>query len=94
MSNVREQVILQDDMLVVKNSQDVQAIVDENHRIAVDGPKWFGEARWRKVGSIPQVIADQWARECGAGPGTQEFMAYAKKKLLSGDYSKFIAKGF
>jgi hypothetical protein len=94
MSDVREKIFTDDGLLVIQSTQDVQAIVEENHRIAMDGAKWVGDARWRKVGSIPEVFADQWARECGAGPGTPEFMEYAKKKLLSGEYSKFVAKGF
>lgn len=40
------------------------------------------------LGSIPMVIASQWAKECGSGIGTKEFGEYAKKKLMSGDYSK------
>ena len=94
MRNLSERVIVEDGKVVIATTQDVQAIVDHNHAIAMDAPKWVGDARWRHVGSIPQVVADQWARECGAGPGTQEFMAYAKKKLQSGEYSKFISKGF
>ena len=94
MSRPVERVIVEDDKLIVAQTQDVQAIVDQNHRIATDGAKWTGQARWRHACSIPQVIADMWARECGAGPGTQEFMEYAKKKLTGGEYSKFLSKGF
>ena len=40
------------------------------------------------LGSIPMNIAGRWARECGAGIGTQEFAEYAKKKLMGGEYAK------
>mgnify|MGYP001951455487 CR=1 FL=1 len=32
----------------------------------------------RHGGTIPSVIAEQWYRECGAAPGTAEFLAYSK----------------
>ena len=48
----------------------------------------------RLAGSIPFVIAEMWARECGANIGSQEFQAYVKKKLMSGDFSKLVANGY
>jgi len=49
-------------------------------------------ANYRHVASIPLVLAEVWAAECGAAVGTHEFGEYAKKKILSGDYAK-IATG-
>lgn len=48
----------------------------------------------RHVGTIPSVIAEQWSRECGAAPGTAEFLAYVQKKLMSGEFSKFATGRF
>jgi hypothetical protein len=39
------------------------------------------------VGSVPVVLAQTWARECGAGIGTREFAEYAKKKILSNEFT-------
>lgn len=43
------------------------------------------------LGSIDPLTAANWARECGHAIGTKPWSAYAKKKLLSGDYAKFQA---
>ena len=40
------------------------------------------------MGSVPLNIANLWARECGSGIGTREFMDYAKKKIVDPSYSK------
>ena len=48
----------------------------------------------RLAGSIPFVVAEMWAKECGAQIGSQEFLEYVKKKLLSGDFSKLVANGY
>lgn len=43
----------------------------------------------RMIGSIDPVTAAIWRKECGAGIGTKEFAAYAKKKLADPDYRRF-----
>lgn len=42
----------------------------------------------RYMGSAPLVVAEIWAKMCGAPPGTREFAEYAHKQLTSGEYSK------
>lgn len=91
--NVTERMLEDDGKLIVRRSQDIQAIVDQNHAESTDAPTMFGEARHRKVGSIPFVIAEQWSRECGAGIGTAEFAEYCKRKIMDGDFAKFRIKG-
>jgi hypothetical protein len=92
-SNVTECMFEDDGTLIVRRSQDIQAIIDQNHEESIDAPTMFGEARHRKVGSIPFVIAEQWSRECGAGIGTAEFAEYCKRKIMDGDFAKFRIKG-
>jgi hypothetical protein len=89
---IGEQYDLVDGKLVIKRSQDVQALIDQNRHEAQEAPSMFGQARVRKLGSIPFVIADQWSRECGAAIGSKEFAEYAKKKLMSGEFSAFKIK--
>jgi hypothetical protein len=91
--NVTERMFEDDGTLIVRRSQDIQAIIDQNHEESIDAPTVFGEARHRKVGSIPFVIAEQWSRECGAGIGTAEFNEYCKRKIMDGDFAKFRIKG-
>lgn len=89
---INEAYDLVDGKLVIKRTQDVQALIDQNRHEAQEAPSMFGQARVRKLGSIPFVIADQWSRECGAGIGSKEFAEYAKKKLMSGEFSAFKIK--
>lgn len=89
---IGEQYDLVDGKLVIKRTQDVQALIDQNRHEAQEAPSMFGQARVRKLGSIPFVIADQWSRECGAAIGSKEFAEYAKKKLMSGEFSAFKIK--
>ena len=39
------------------------------------------------LGSVPLVLAQQWAKECGHAVGTRDFAEFAKKKLMDGEYS-------
>jgi len=43
----------------------------------------------RYLGSAPILVAQIWAKQCGAQPGTREFTEFAHKQLTSGEYSKF-----
>lgn len=43
------------------------------------------------LGSVPLLVCQIWAKECGAAIGTAEFKKYARMKLTTGDYSKFKA---
>lgn len=42
---------------------------------------------FRHIGSIPTVLAAQWARECGFPIGTAGFAEYAKRKLRDSDFA-------
>jgi len=82
----------EDGKLVVKRSQDVQRILDFNKERNIEGHNPNSEMRL--AGSIPFVIAEMWAKECGANIGSQEFQEYVKKKLMSGDFSRLVANGY
>lgn len=81
-----------DGKLVIKKTQDIQSLIDQNAFERENAPSMFGEMAMRKIGSIPLIVAEQWAKECGAGVGTKEFAAYAKRKLMDGDFAKFRIK--
>lgn len=81
-------------MHVQRTNPDVSSLIRRNHEMAADAPSMHGDAAYRYVGSIDAVMAEQWSRECGAGVGTTEWSAYVKKKLQSGEFSKFLVKGF
>lgn len=92
-TGISERMIEQDGKLHITRTQDVQALIDHNKAEADVMPSKFGDAAWRKVGSIPFTLAEEWSKECGAGIGTQEFALYCKRKLLDGDFAAFRIKG-
>jgi hypothetical protein len=52
-----------------------------------------GAAGAKMIGSIDPITAAIWRKECGAGIGTKEFAAYAKKKLADSDFRRFRVGG-
>lgn len=94
MSEIKEIIKEEDGKLYVHRSQDVQKILDHNKVQADIQPNHFGESRMRYVGEIPFVLIETWARECGARIGSEEFMAYVKKKIMDPNYKKLRVKGY
>lgn len=47
-----------------------------------------GPAQGKYLGTVPNIIAVQWAKECGAAIGTKEWGKYAKTKLADGTWKK------
>lgn len=92
-TGIKERMIEQDGKLIINRSQDVEALIAKNKAEAEIMPSMYGEAAWRKVGSIPLTLAEAWSKECGAGVGTKEFALFAKKKLMDGDFAAFRIKG-
>lgn len=84
----------QDGKLTFTRSQDVQTLIDRNRAEAEFMPSMHGQAAVRKVGSIPLVVAEEWARECGCAVGTAGFADHVKRKLADGDFAAFRIKGF
>ena len=92
--DVKERMVEQDGKLIIQRSQEVQGLLDDNARLAAVAPSAHGDAKFRLAGRIPLVVAEQWATECGAAVGTQEFGLYVKKKLLDGDFARLRVRGF
>lgn len=55
----------------------------------VINPRKSKVAGARMIGAIDPITASIWRKECGAGIGTKEFAAYAKKKLADPDFRRF-----
>ena len=92
-TGIVERMIEADGKLHVQRHQDVQDIIEQNKIESQIMPSMYGEAAYRKVGSIPFVVAEEWSRECGAAIGTKEFALFCKKKLMDGDFAAFRIKG-
>jgi hypothetical protein len=84
MPGVREKMVTKDGVVTITKTQDAQPMFDAI-RAAKDLPK---NPTMRYVGSIPLLLGQQWAKECGAAIGTKQWREYAHKKLKSGDFSK------
>lgn len=71
-----------------KKTQDVQGILDAAQDARTSLKKDTGPAGGRFLGTVPVVIAQQWAKECGYSVGTKGWAAYAKTKLADREWSK------
>lgn len=89
MNDIKERMIEEDGKLHIVREQEVSAILKQNQLQREYLPSMYGDARWRKVGSIPKVMVEQWMKECGAALGSKELTEYIKKKLKDSDY-KFL----
>ena len=85
----------QDGKVYVKTTEDVQPLLDANGRLrsVYDEMPSYGR-NGRLAARVPGTVAQNWAKECGAAVGTKEYMAYAKRKLIAGDYQKLRIEGF
>ena len=71
-----------------KKTQDVTAILDAAKDARSELKKDTGPAGGRYLGTVPVLIAQQWAKECGYPVGTRGWANYAKTKLADGEWSK------
>lgn len=87
-----ETTVIDGDNIVVTRQHDVEALLQGiKERSEVTSKYHVGPVGSKWIGSIDTITASNWAKECGAAIGTKEFAAYAKKKLMDPDYSKFRA---
>lgn len=92
--SIKEKILEQDGKLIVSRSQDVEALLKDNQRLANELPSMHGDHAGRFVARVPLVLAEQWSRECGAAIGSQEFGLYMKSKIQSPEYSRLRVKGY
>jgi hypothetical protein len=71
-----------------KKSQDVSGILDAAHAAREGLRKDTGPIGGRYIGTVPVLIAQQWAKECGFPIGTKGWSNYAKSKLADGEWAK------
>jgi hypothetical protein len=95
MNDIREWMVEDGGKLHIRQRQTgLESFLDENAAMAATAPSAHGDAKFRLAGRIPMVIAETWARECGAAIGTQEFGQHVKRKLADGTFAKLRVKGF
>jgi hypothetical protein len=81
---IHEKIVTKDGVVQIIKTQNVEPMFDAI-RAAKELPK---SPTMRYIGSIPMLLGQQWAKECGAAIGTKQWREYAHSKLHSGEFSK------
>lgn len=68
--------------------QNVQLIIDAAKDAAETLRPNTGPVGSKYLGTVPVLIAQQWATECGAPVGSREWAKYAKTKLQDGTWAR------
>jgi hypothetical protein len=74
-----------DDTLIVKRTQDVEPILEQNKRLFDVDDKRFGGESFYRMASIPMVVVEQWMAE-GIDVFKEEDMPKVRAKLNSSEY--------
>jgi hypothetical protein len=69
-------------------TQNVQAVLDAAKDAADTLKPNTGPVGGKYLGTVPVLIAQQWAKECGASVGSREWAKYAKTKLKDGTWAR------
>lgn len=85
-----EEFVERDNLLIHRRSVDAEPIIQAVQSIGSMQPVRRDRLGRKLLASVDPITATNWARESGTRVGTREFIEYAKKKLMSGDYSKFV----
>ena len=85
---IKETFLFDGDLMRIQKTQQVQHILDA----AKDAQEVFrpntGPVGSKYLGTVPILIAQQWAKECAAAIGTKEWAKYAKQKLQDGTWAR------
>lgn len=68
--------------------QNVQDVLDAAKDAAETLRPNTGPAGSKYLGTVPILVAQQWAKECGAAVGAREWAKYAKDKLKDGTWAR------
>jgi hypothetical protein len=83
-----EEICDQEKGLIVKETQDIENLLEENHADRTSGNNGYSAARtWRRIGSIPNIFIEQAMRETGiniyaGGPDAERLL----RKILQEHY--------
>lgn len=78
--------------VTIRKTQNCEPVLDAIRAIRDLAP--VKNANHQYIGSIPIIVAAQWAKTCGAAVGTKEFMEYAKKQLMDSNYAYLRVRNF
>ena len=84
---IREQVTVEHDHLVIKETHDAQATLDHAAALRGSGMTSFGESRC--VGLVPMVLWREWAKDAGVRlEDTHAMKEVIRRKLLDGSFGR------
>lgn len=88
--HIRERLVLDGDgkRFHFVKSQDVQGVLDAAKDAAETLRPNTGPVGSKYLGTVPMLIAQQWAKTCGAAIGSKAWAAYAKSQLKDGTWAK------
>lgn len=66
----------------------IDAVLDQNHRMANHNDGWSKTKEWRRVGSIPIAIIHHWLVKEGIDVFNKDHWPAVQKKLNSSDFRK------
>jgi hypothetical protein len=69
----------------VETIQNIEPILDRNKRIAENLNK---KEDWWHIGTIPDMLVLEWAKESGHKPYSKPWHVYAMKQMNKPEYSK------
>lgn len=82
-----ERWINEGDRIVHHRTEDVEPMIDRA-RMLREAPQMPLSDSWL-VGSVPLIVINQWAKEAGLKWDDPALKDVIKRKLLSGEFSKF-----
>jgi len=76
---------LKSERMIIKRTEDVEPVIDEVTEFKNETRNGFSKSRnWRKIGSIPLIVVEQWIREKGIdlmAPGNEKYVKQALNEM-------------
>lgn len=66
----------------------IDAVLDDNHRMYNHNDGWSASKEWRRVGSIPMALIHHWLVKDGIDVFNKDHWPAVRKRLNSSDYLK------
>lgn len=88
-----ERLVFEADKFHHVTTQVVDPILAAIHEARDMFKKDTGPMQGRWLGTVPILVAQQWAIECGAAIGTKAWGVYAKQKLKDGEWARLRVHG-
>lgn len=76
---------LKSERMIIKRTEDVESVIDEATDFRNNTRNGFSDSgNWRKIGSIPMIVVQQWMTEKGIdllAPGNEKYVRQALNEM-------------